>query len=140
MENDKSINWIKLLRYYESNGFISNGLTIPFLVGIYQENYKGNKDHLLDSFLSELNAQVISGKVKISYCSYLEEDVVSTLKTRDRIVPRPISGIKTAQYLEKYNSIIQEGLFSKIDDEWSPYSFDDIERIKAARESMSDNY
>ena len=132
-------HWVKILKYYEKECFIRNGLTIPFLVGIFKDSYIGDKEDLLKNFLRELKNLVDLGYIKISYCSYLEEDVVSTISLVFPIwmtYSIKMNDEKIAEYIEKYDSIIKDDLFSKVSNEWSQYTKLDIERIKEANEKV----
>lgn len=140
MESNKINHWIKILRYFEKAGFIHYGLTIPFLVGIYKNDYTGDKENLLKDFLDVLKKSVDMKHVKISYCSYLEEDVVSTINLElpewlyqsSRMEEENI-----AEYMKRYDTIIKDDLYSKIANEWHQFTKLDIQRIKEANENVA---
>ncbi len=125
--------WIDVLHFFEKKGYVKYGLTIPFLVGVCKQKYgkNTNKDWLKE-FLFSLKRLVESQKIKISYCSYLEEDVISIRVSKWLNDSKKIDDNAIADYIQKYSDKISKNLNSKIDDEWKTFSKLDLDRINEA--------
>lgn len=139
MNHNTNPRWVEILRYYEKKRFIRYGLTIPFLAGIYKDSYVGNKEDLLRDFLFELKKIMDLGRIKISYCSYLEEDIVGTINSESPKIMNcllQMTDEMIVAYTEKYELIIDKELFSKVGNEWRQYTKLDIDRIKMADENI----
>lgn len=80
MNNNLPI-WIQVLQHFDTNRYISNGLTIPFLIGANQ---------LLAKRVSSLNVNILIDEaqrlpffVKIMYCENIGEYVLGVLEEED---------------------------------------------------------
>jgi hypothetical protein len=136
--------WDRLLRYFEDNSYVQNGLTLPFLIGSIEilepkkEKWEINKmtqslasvgctvlkcDHIgefvigsLDDFTSQniKNYHVIASKV------------VVTDSSLDHI--KSIDGL-TELFSKRYQSLLRTKKYSKNNGDWAYFSDAEITRI-----------
>lgn len=69
--------WYNLIERKKNNGTITNGLTIPYLVGAYSEITKsGSKDALID-LISDICNTNMNHKAVLQYCGDINQYVIS---------------------------------------------------------------
>lgn len=146
MNNKTFAYWYKLLNHFEKKNYISNGLTIPFLIGaveVLQPNSeKWTISDIIESFQQE--------GCTILKCGNIGEFVIGTINDLTEgekkyfhnpcgeifVTDTSLDDVNSTSELikiftELYESKIQEAKFSKnYLGEWSYFSIKDIERIK----------
>lgn len=150
----KNPEWYKLLKYYEKKGYVYNGLTIPFLVGV-ERLLSGNKN--FDSFelVEQFFSDKLPNKIGMINCDTINEyvfgsvdkETLLTQNTYSKPIFRLIDGLvinddsfinhrdeqlkKILQ--EKYIDFINKENYSKNDGEWTFFTPLDLERINGLK-------
>ncbi|CAM4404757.1 hypothetical protein [Flavobacterium terrigena] len=135
----KSNKWFKTLDYFLNKGYVNNGLTIPFLVGLYTKNEICIRE--LITSMSETN------NISIQKCDRIDEFVFGIFinESNNEIkLYKNISGlIILDNSLGKINSLdelialfenlyfenIQQELFSKNKGIWGSYNEEEIKKL-----------
>lgn len=136
--------WHRLLTHYENKGYISNGLTLPYLIGSLQLI---DNDTNLESVTDIIESLDYYG-CTILKCDTIGEYVTGTLdkETLDNrtlyynignkiiVTHQSLNHIKNVEELiiffkDLYNDIIGNNCFSKDGTNWRTFSDDDSNKI-----------
>jgi hypothetical protein len=139
-----------VLRHFERQGYITNGLTIPYLIGSSSVLTSCGELSTVTDFLQEACSDPCSFQITLMYCNYIGEYVVGTLD-RESVSSTPyyqnIGGIfvtdsslswcsslkELTELLEnEYACLISERKFSTEGGVWVEFSEKDKEQIKEA--------
>ena len=128
--------WHALIRFYEVNGFIANGLTIPYLIGA--RSIITHNQHLYS--ITELITEVSIYGGTMLKCGCLHEFVIGSQDNENKHHYLYFDNlIVSDDSLHKYSTLgeiiellenlyankIDSGLFSKEEGEWSGFNSDD---------------
>lgn len=149
--NNNLPTWTQVLQYFDAKGYISNGLTIPFLIGADQLLTKRTSSISVDTLIEE--AQALPFFVKIMYCGNIGEYVLGVFEEEDiemlknYQMPYKAFGsflLDNAKHFGDSNSIseikrdldlryaanLEEGKYSRIvHSDWGAYSSEEKTRI-----------
>lgn len=145
MENDKhEFYWQRVIRHFEIKGYIQNGLTIPFLVGV-RRIVEPQKALLSIEYL--INELSLHGCTMLR-CRHIGEYVVGSLDahtkeignlyhcigniivTDDSLVGINDTLLLTARLKKLYKMQIDLGQYSKNNGVWSDFTQTDMERFQ----------
>jgi len=136
--------WHGLLTHYENKGYISNGLTLPYLIGSLQlicnDTNLGSVTDMIES-LDDYGCTILK-------CDTIGEYVIGTLdkETLDNrklyytignkiiVIDESLNHINNVEELiiffeDLYNDIIGKNCFSKDGTNWRPFSDDESNKI-----------
>jgi hypothetical protein len=136
--------WYRLLKHFETNFYIQNGLTVPFIIGsriIIEPDKPVQKISELFQDIQQTNCSV-----SVLECDFIGEYVFSLSNESNKSYYRSFENLiiidnsfPTAANISdiikeleiRYNHKIHAGHFSRIDGEWDNFSKDiDIPRLK----------
>lgn len=142
--------WHSLLRYYERKGYISNGLTIPYIIGARSII---EPDMPLLS-ISELVQEVVEYGGTLLKCPYLNEFVLGSLDTETMQMAYcytklqnlviPDDSLEKKQSTEEailffeslYASPVSNYTYSKVDGHWGGFTKMDLEHLQNCSAAM----
>ncbi|MBX2896369.1 MAG: hypothetical protein KF763_13050 [Cyclobacteriaceae bacterium] len=147
MSLSKVPNWVRVLEHFERNHYITNGLTIPFLIGCRPHIYPNQHVVDIEEFLSEL--MLSSRKTSLMTCGNNGQIVVGLLdlessKVVDQCGYRSFGNIyfiddtfKSATCIEdvisdcksRYSDLISAERYSFENGKWSRFSEIDMNRF-----------
>lgn len=128
MEKEK---WIVVIERFLEKGYISYGLSIPFLIGVCRLEEK-NSNMSLEDFLDSLESALESGLVRIIRCSFLEEDVIGIWRVDGPSWLDQASVLDAGsrkRYYSRYLKVVAEERYSKYDEKWLPFNSIELGRI-----------
>jgi hypothetical protein len=143
-------NWVQVLRAYLDDGYITNGLTIPFLVGTKKCFYPFDEDFSIEDLMHSLSDYGVP--VSIMKCDNIGEYVVSILDSQSLdyhkssniykqinniyIIDDSLDEFDTLHSIisffeDEYNDSINIGNYSKNFGVWGPFT--ELDKIRLAR-------
>lgn len=140
MREMKNSKWYKTLEYFLDKGYVNNGLTIPFLIGLYSENEITIKELIVS--MSEAN------NISIQKCDRMDEFVfgifisetnheidlyknIQDLIILDNSLDNCLSIEELINLFENlYTSIIQKKTFSKNNGNWTSYNEIELKQLE----------
>ena len=140
MREMKNSKWYKTLEYFLDKGYVNNGLTIPFLIGLYSENEITIKELIVS--MSEAN------NISIQKCDRIDEFVfgifisetnheidlyknIQDLIILDNSLDNCLSIEELINLFENlYTSVIQKKTFSKNNGNWTIYNEIELKQLE----------
>lgn len=144
------MNWFNVLAHFESNGYVYNGLTLPFLIGTSTILEPQSRLLSIEQFFQEISDSnlvltlmkcgnigeyvfgTLDGETEAVHKLYpnlykefgniiITDNSFSNCQSLDEIIPTLI---------DEYQMRIDAQQFSKVLGEWNNYTTKDIDRIK----------
>lgn len=139
--------WVRVLEHFQAKNYISNGLTIPFLIGCRSKIHPIDPPWEIDEFLYQL--KLSNYIVTLMTCPNLAHVVIGlmdleTLKVASQGVYRKFGNIYiidqsfeaaadfdeiVRECTDRYSGIVTSGEYSFNAGKWAGYSATDIERF-----------
>lgn len=124
--------WLRVLESYYKSGFIQEGLTIPFLIGVESVIDPESNIPSIRDFMNEVYQLSKNQTLGVVNCSYLNEDVIVTEIIEEEAFERLDTELcenKITKYESLYGSFISQNKFSKAANKWGKYTRLDKKRI-----------
>jgi hypothetical protein len=136
--------WLKVLKHFEANNYVQNGLTIPFLVG--SRRLIESKENILS--VNEFIDSMTDYGCTLLYCDTLKEFIIGSIdietekynfngKMKFKNIYQTDESLKNIKCLNdlksffsnRYQSIINSNKFSKSLGKWNDFSDEEIKQI-----------
>jgi hypothetical protein len=144
--------WIRVINHFQNKNYITNGLTIPFLIGCRSKVYPSEPRYSIDEFLCQL--MLSRYKVTVMTCPNIGHIVIGAMDTETKMVAengvyRNFGGIyiiddtfKDAIHIDDvirqcqhlYSNVIAKDLYSLENGGWSYYSESDTQKLDEVSE------
>ncbi len=129
--------WFKTLDYFLSEGYVNNGLTLPFLVGLYEHNEMTIEDLIEDFSDSKyISIQKCGNIDEFIFGIYIDEGDSELYKKIEGLIclDDSLNHISTLSELIEffeftYSEEIENSLFSKNGEDWTDYTEEEKKQL-----------
>lgn len=136
----KTSKWYKTLDYFLNKGYVNNGLTIPFLIGLYPKNEIDIRELIISmSNTNHISIQKCNGINEFVFGIFIFEsnEEVHSYKSLNNIIilDNSLDDFESIEQLiaffeDLYNDNIQNELYSKNNNTWTFYNETEIKQIE----------